>query len=257
MRQCWVEPPIDNRLDLSTLVQQILSSLAEHGGILAKPLYTQLVNDGAFRELDQGTFIEVLRSLKKHSIVEQADGALLLLTPKGETVVHDLEFYSSFATPQELVVRYQGRTVGSLSALYVPQPDDHFLLAGRRWQVIEVNLRQAEILVRPAVGRKPPKFAGGGGEIHARIREEMRRVISNEADFEYLDATGSEFLRVGRSAFRDVGGLESPFIATGDRSCLWFTWTGTRVQRTLMMIADRTDVASVRPQDCDRIPGYT
>ena len=174
-------------------MQQILSALAEHGGVLAKPLYTQLVNDGEFRELDQGIYVEVLRSLKKHSLVEQADGALLLLTPKGETVVHDMEFYSSFATPQELVVRYQGRTVGSLSALYMPQPDDHFLLAGRRWQVIEVNLRQGEILVRPAVGRKPPKFAGGGGEIHARIREEMQRVVSTEDDFEYLDALAVSF----------------------------------------------------------------
>ena len=166
-----------------------------------------------------------------------------------------MEFYSSFATPQELVVRYQGRTVGSLSALYVPQPGDHFLLAGRRWQVIEVNLRQAEILVRPAVGRKPPKFAGGGGEIHARIREEMRRVISNDADFEYLDATGSEFLRDSRSAFRDAGGLESPLVATGDRTCLWFTWTGTRVQRTLMMIADRTDVQASDRRIAIEFPG--
>lgn len=150
-----------------------------------------------------------------------------------------MDFYSAFATPQELVVRYQGRTVGSLSALYMPQPDDHFLLGGRRWQVAEVDLRQGEILVRPAVGRKPPKFVGSSGEIHNRIREEMQRIVATDDAFEYLDAAGRGFLADARSAYRRAGGIESQFISVGDRTCLWFTWTGTRVQRTLMMLADR------------------
>ncbi len=105
-----------------------------------------------------------------------SDG-VLLLAPQGEKLVHDMEFYSAFASAQELVVRYQGRTIGSLSAMYLPQPGDHFLLGGRRWQTVEVNARNAEILVKPATGKKPPKFFGGGGEIHPRIRETMQDVL--------------------------------------------------------------------------------
>ncbi len=245
MLQRWVEPSVIGQFDLSTFVQQILSVLAEHGGILAKPLYMRLV-EGAFGNIDQRVFGEVLRCLGQQQLIEQMDDGLLLLSPRGEAVVHDRDFYSAFATPQELVVRHDGRTIGSLSALYLPQPGDHFLLGGRRWQTIEVDVGRGEILVKPATGKKPPKFtADRERDIHPRIREEMNKVLCGESEFNYLDDTGKYFLADARTAYRNAGLIQCPVLALAANTCLWFTWTGTSVQRTLMLMADRAGLRAV------------
>src|SRR5476651_334737 len=54
-RQCH-SPPSLLEHDLSTLIQQILSVLAETGGIVASALFGQLSGRGAFQWLDAGCF---------------------------------------------------------------------------------------------------------------------------------------------------------------------------------------------------------
>ena len=49
----WCEPPAPRQLHLSTLVQQVLSVIAQHGGVLAKDLYLVLCRSGPFRNVDR------------------------------------------------------------------------------------------------------------------------------------------------------------------------------------------------------------
>src|SRR5438270_668047 len=75
----WLEPPDAGRLHLSTLVQQVLSVIAERGGARADQLYETLVTRGTFRGVDTRTFAAVLRSLAAQDLVEQApEGELIL-----------------------------------------------------------------------------------------------------------------------------------------------------------------------------------
>jgi ATP-dependent Lhr-like helicase len=139
---------------------------------------------------------------------------------------------------------YGGRTVGTLPALYVPQVGEHFLLAGRRWQVIEIDDDSREILVRPAHGRKAPRFLGAGGEIHHRVRQKMRDVLLGAKAYPYLNQTGSDLLAHARRTAERVGLSMNPLIALGENRCLWFTWTGTKTQRTLCLFADAVGLAA-------------
>lgn len=243
MLQRWVEPPDTDVRDRSTLIQQILSVLAECGGIAAKGLADRLRIKGAFRDVEIAEFAEVVRGLGKFGLIEQMQDGLLLLTPKGERLVHDKDFYSAFVTPQELIVRCDGRTIGSLSAMYLPQPEDHFLLAGRRWQVRDVDVEKGEVLVNPASGRKPPKYFGSTGEIHKRIREEMFNVVSGDKPFAYLNETAKTFLHSARDAYRRAATSDPTMVVLGPNDCLWFTWTGTRIQRTLVLLAEEAGLA--------------
>lgn len=238
MLEKWYEPPGVSEHDRSTLVQQVLSILAEHGGTRAQTLAERLVVTGAFRETEMTDFAELLRGLGRVGLIEQMQDGLLLLTPKGERLVHDKDFYSAFTTPQELTVRCDGRTVGALSAMYMPKPDDHFLLAGRRWQVRDVDLKRNEILVQPASGRKPPKFFGSVGEIHPRVHEEMRRVVSGDKEYGYLNPQAKELLVAARAAYREATTQDNEVVELGGDFCLWFIWAGTRVQRTLLLLAE-------------------
>lgn len=65
----WFEPPSSKGLHLSTLVQQVLSVIAERGGAHAQQLYRWLVTEGAFRGLSVAEFGELLSSLGSKDLI--------------------------------------------------------------------------------------------------------------------------------------------------------------------------------------------
>lgn len=74
----WFEPPNSSGLHLSTLVQQVLSVIAERSGAHASQLHKQLVSEGAFHGLSQAEFGEFLSSLGSKDLIFQAPTGLLL-----------------------------------------------------------------------------------------------------------------------------------------------------------------------------------
>ena len=173
------------------------------------------------------------------------DGGDLILSPKGESVVRHYSFYSAFATPIEYAVVYAGRPIGNLPALYVPRPGDHFILGGRRWQTVEIYDDRREIIVKPARGRKPPKFLGGGGEIHSKVRERMRDVLLGSDQYSYLNHTAVDLLNDARTVAARVHLATNSLVPLSDAKCLWFPWTGTRIQRTLCLLADSVGLSAI------------
>ena len=238
MLQKWVEPPRVSKCDLSTLTQQILSVLAQTGGITADRLCARLVSDGAFRKIEQSVFVDVLRSLATNHLIEQMPTGDLILAPDGERVVGHYSFYSAFATPVEYAVVFKSRPIGRLPALSLPREHDHLLLAARRWEVVSVDHDRCEILVVPARGRKAPRFLGSVGEIHPRTRQMMREVLLGNKDLPYLNKTASQLLQQARQTAQRSTLAKEPIIALGKEGCLWFTWTGTIIQRTLCLMAE-------------------
>jgi ATP-dependent Lhr-like helicase len=236
MRERWVEPPGNSSMDLSTLTQQILSCLAETGGSRADQLFRRLAGEGAFRDFDTELFAQVLRSLGKSKLIEQAPDKTLILAPDGERVVHDLDFYSAFATGLEFSVRHDGRLIGTLPALLLPQEGDHLLLGGKRWQVEAIDVKRVEILVRPAHGKKPPRFLGGGGHVHERVRKKMREILCSDTPFAYIDGTSAELLEEARHTARTARLDSRCLLETANNTVLWFTWTGSKTQNTLRWI---------------------
>jgi ATP-dependent Lhr-like helicase len=234
----WVEPPRIDAFDLSTLTHQIMSVLAETGGCEATEVFARLCSRGAFRAIDSQLFAGVLRSLGAHKIVEQMEQGDLILAPQGEAVVNHYSFYSAFASDVEYSVVYGGTLIGMLPALFLPQFNDHFLLAGRRWQVVSVDDERKEVTVKPAHGKKPPKFFGGHGEIHPRVRQMMREVLLGDRQFSYLNSTAIRLLSDARATALRAGLTHRSVISLSPARCLWFTWTGTKIQRTLRLIAE-------------------
>ena len=235
----WVEPPEPAQGDLSTLVQQILSSIAETGGLTARDLFERLITRGAFRHITQSVFVEVLRCLGEWDLIEQTPPADLILGLKGEQIVNRFDFYSAFATSPEYRVACQAEVLGMLPTTGVPSEGDHLLLAGRRWQVIAIDHDQREVSVRPARGRKAPLFSGDGGAIHLKVRQKMRDVLLSASEYPYVNATGQELLAKARTAAGQAGLADSPLIPLSASTTLWFPWVGTHAQTTLALLLTR------------------
>jgi ATP-dependent Lhr-like helicase len=229
----WCEPPEVDRLHLSTLVQQVMSVIAETGGARADQLYATLIASGAFPTVAKPTFVDVLRSMGKADLVEQAPEGLLILGLTGERVVRSRDFYMAFVVPEEYRVINQGRHVGNVTSAPDLGVDGYIILAGRRWKVLQVDQDRMEILVEPSPGGRTPAFSGRSGyDIHPRVREMMRSLLFRSDMPAYLDSTAKDMLASARSAAREADLARRNFLQDG-ADTIWFTWTGSRVQRTL------------------------
>lgn len=241
----WVEPNRPSCCDLSTLTHQIISNIAETGGIVALELFDRLCKVGPFRHIEPPLFGRLLRCLASRDIVEQTTQGDLILGLLGERIRSERDFYAAFLAPDEFSVLHGERNIGTLPIRIVPQTGEHIILAGRRWRVTLVDLERAEVHVAPATGRKRPLFLGGPGEIHDRIRERMRDVLMGGYPYPYLNSVAAQVLGHARASFAETSVADHPMIAVSDRRTLWFTWAGTRKQTTLAAMFAAAGVAAM------------
>ena len=236
MLEKWCEPPEVNRLHLSTLVQQIMSVIAERGAATASELHEALVASGAFANVDSPSFAEVLRSMGAADLIEQTPQGELILGLEGERIVRSFDFYAAFATAQEMRVVHEGRAIGSVTATPGLAADGYLILAGRRWKVLEIDVGRQEISVEPSRGGRLPHFAGASGaDIHPVVRQKMREVVLGDVVPQYLDSTAKAMLAAARTAAREADLAEVRFLCDGS-STIWFTWTGSRINRTVLAL---------------------
>ena len=245
----WCEPPEIARLHLSTLIQQVMSVIAERGGVSVASVFDVLVKRGAFTGVDQSMFASVLRGLGANDMIEQTPEGDLILGLKGERVVRSSDFYSAFASSEDMKVYFKGHLIGTVSAPPGLGGDGYLILAGRRWKVIEIDPEKLEILVEPAKGGKLPYFSGkSGADIHSRVRTEMLAVLRTNDLPIYLDDKAREILGLARDFARRTGILDNAIVTDGPDT-YWFTWTGSRIHRTLMGMGRFLGGLDIRDED--------
>lgn len=241
MRERFVEPIASDRLHGSTLIQQILSILAETGGTRAVTLHARLKKCGAFGRLDSGLLTSVLRELARHDLIEQMPEGDLILAPRAQRLVEHHSFYAAFKSPDEVAVFYRTDKIGSLPSDSIPALGEHVILAGRRWTVVQINVDRREIVVEPAKGKRPPVFRSGLADAHPAVHAKMRALAIEKEEPTYLDEVASEMLTALRIEAERCGAFDPPVISNGARSIL-FLWAGSRIARTLFLYLRERDV---------------
>ena len=229
----WCETPDPGALHLSTLVQQVLSVVAERGGIRALPAWTLLCRDGPF-PLSQGQFGSLLRALGQQDILMQDSEGTLLLGTRGEKLVNHYSFYTAFQTTEEYRVTTQGRLLGNLPVRSSLALGMCLLLGGRRWEIRSVDSRARALEVVPAPSGRVPEFGGRGSLVDNLVRRTMRDVYLSDHVPPYLDGPARELLAEGRQRFLDLGLDYRPLLRHG-ADVLLFPWTGDRALDTMAL----------------------
>lgn len=230
--QGWCEPPDKQRFHFSTCVQQLLSLIAQYGGLRAGQLWQMLAEQGAFKQMIQRDFLALLRSLGENGLITQMDNGTLLLDTQGEQLVNHYSFYAAFQTPEEYRLISDGQTLGSLPVDMPVYPDVVMIFAGRRWVVINVDDEAKVIELRPSSSGLPPKFGSGGAMIHERVRQEMRKLYLSESIPVYLNAGGREMLQEARTHFRLLG-LDKAQVIQDGQNVFVFPWSSDKSLFTL------------------------
>ena len=237
LRERWCEPPASQALHLSTLCHQVLSVIAERGGVDAGLLYEVLCTTGPFKRVSQAMFARLLRDIgsPETALIEQVADGTLLLGPRGESLVEHYSFYAVFQTAEEFRVVARGRPIGSLPATNVFVPGMTIILAGKRWRITQVHSKDRVIDVSEDRVGRPPPFGGTTGQVHDRIIEEMRAVLLGNEIPGYLDGVAARLLESARSEFKRLKLDRRSICSLGEKSALIATWAGTIKTSTLAL----------------------
>ncbi|MCW3002043.1 MAG: box helicase [Conexibacter sp.] len=226
------ETPRPGALHLSTLVQQVLSLVAQRGGVRADDGWRALCATGPFSDVGAGMFGDLLRDLASHDLVTQAGDGTVLLGLEGERLVNHYDFYSAFVTVDEYRLVVGPRTLGTLPVTRPVAVGDHILFAGRRWRVTDVRDRERIIELEPAPAGKAPSFDGAGAPVDDVVRARMREVYESSAVASFLDAGARSLLVEGRSSYRRLSLADNPVIEWGS-AVVVFPWAGDLALDTL------------------------
>ena len=230
----WNEAPDSGGLHLSTLVQQLLSLIAQHGGVTPLDAYRTLCETGPFTGVPRDMFKRLLRALADEQVdlLTQAADGLLLHGQAGERLVNHYSFYAAFRTGEEYRLIAGGRTLGTLPIDYPLMPGSLLIFGGRRWKVLAVDTHAKVVELIRSSGGRPPMFTGAGASVADRVRQEMRAVYLSADVPAYLDRTAVRLLTEARSNFARYGlGLDSVLSVGADT--LIFPWRGDRICSTL------------------------
>ncbi|MBP0625408.1 helicase-related protein [Cupriavidus consociatus] len=229
----WFEPPATQGAHYSTLIQQILSYVAQNGGATIARLYGALCAPNApFTGLGKREFAELIRHLGEKELLVQDSSGELLHGSVGERIVNHYTFYAAFAADEEFRIVSGGKTLGSLPISQMLMEGQRILFAGRTWQVESIDEEQKTIVVVRAGGGAPPLFSGGSGRTHTRVRERMRELLESPEVPAYLDATAKKFLAEARKNYGARDLAHAVMVDQGQEVQL-LTWLGDAANEAL------------------------
>jgi ATP-dependent Lhr-like helicase len=231
----WFEPPRAGGLHLSTLVQQVLSMIAERGGATAAEVSRTLISDGPFAGFKSRDLASLLRELGRRDLLVQDSSGTLLLGQLGERLVGSYDFYAAFASSEEWQIVQDGRALGTLPIDSPVFEGMCIIFGGRRWKILNVCAEPAVLTVAPDPSGRPPMFDSGRPMVHERIRSEMRKILEEDAEIGFLDTGAQTLLSEARTFYRDAR-LADRVVVMDGKSVLLLTWAGDLAGNALVLL---------------------
>lgn len=229
----WFEPPVAHGAHLSTLVQQMLSYVAQNGGATIGQLYGLFCGPATpFAGVSKEEFIELTRHLGRKELLVQDSSGVLLHGRVGEKFVNHYTFYAAFASDEEFRIVAGGKPLGTLPVSQLLMVGQRILFAGKTWLVEDIDEEQKTIFVARATGGAPPLFSGGAGRIHTRVRQRMRQLLESIEMPQYLDQVAARFLSEARRYYA-LKGLDRSFWLDQGNELLLLTWHGDPANEAL------------------------
>lgn len=230
MLQGFIEPLDTATFDYSTFIQQILSFLGQTGGATASQIY-HVIGELSFNSFfSKKDFIDILQQLNADSIIYQLSDNTITLAKAGEKIVETYEFYSAFVTQKDWKVLCNGKEIGQISGdnLLFLKNGGIFLLAGKRWESVEIKDKAQIILVKESTEKKSIKFNGGTQNIHRKIQQKMLEIYETNFIPNYLAKNSIEILQEGFENYKT-------YITASDSKILPVL-EGSRIQNTIGLL---------------------
>ncbi len=226
----FIEPPWLRRMPMSLLFHQTLSTLAASGELTPKRLAERVLSLPPFSAVAKEDYRALIVSMVQQDYLEMTEEKGLIVGLRGEQLIKSFKFYAVFKDTEDYTVRCGSDEIGTITA--PPPVGDRFALAGRVWEVEEIDISHKLIYVHGVDGKMEISWPGDYGEIHTRILERMKQVLQEDTVYPYLKDNARVRLEIARHTARNTGMLERSLVHLGGYSWCLFPWLGTRSFRT-------------------------
>lgn len=248
----FIEPPKIRKMPLSLAFHQTLSTLASQGEMSAKALADRVLTLPPFAELPKETYRAMLVSMINSDYLEMTPERGIIIGLAGERIINSYKFYAVFKDSEDYTVRCDSEEIGTITN---PVPvGDRFALAGRVWEVKEVDVPRKLIFVKAVDGKMEVSWPGDGGEIHTKLLLAMREVLLGDKQYAYLGDNARQRLENARVVAQNAGIDKSCVVFLGGQSYVFFPWLGTRSFRTMRRLmqkyAGELGISDIQSQGC-------
>lgn len=221
----WVEPPRLERLPFSLLYHQTMATLASEGELTPAELARRVLTLSPFRRISPQDYRTLLLHLLDTDHIQRTERGGLIIGLAGERVTSGFKFYAVFQENEEYSVRADGQELGTL--VQPPPAGEKIAIAGRVWEVEEVDPKRHIVWCRLTEGRVPAFFGLCPGDIHTHILEKTCEVLCSDTDYPYLMPNARKRLAQARSLAQHSGMTTTPLINLGGSFWALFPWLGT------------------------------
>ena len=221
----FVEPPRTDRLPYSLLYHQTMSTLASCGEMTPGELASRVLPLSSFSRISQDDYRQLLLHLIGIDHINRTENGGLIVGLAGERIVNNYKFYAVFQENVEYTVHAGSEQLGTI--VKPPPVGDKIAIAGRVWVVEEVDHRSRNVYCTLVKGNIPAYFGDVAGDIHTRILERMRGVLSEDSHYPYLMPHAVCRLADARDTFRKSLMSEQPLVHLGGNMWALFPWLGS------------------------------
>ena len=225
LEQRWVEPPRLNRLPFSLLYHQTMSILASSGELSPKALADRVLRLQYFHRISPEDFKVLLRHLITTDHIQRTEQGGLIVGLAGERVVNSFKFYGVFQENEEYTVRSESQELGTV--VLPPPVGEKLAIAGHVWRVLDVDHKRHLVYCEQEKGSIPAYFGQCPGDLHTKILERMRLVLSEDRSYPYLMKNAVARLDQARFTASHSGAAEQPLINLGGNMWCLLPWVGT------------------------------
>jgi len=209
-----------------------MSTLVSLGELTPSVIAQNVLTLPPFRSISQDDFRLLLRHLLAIDHLERTPEGGLIVGIAAERLINNFKFYAIFPDTDEYIVKYNGKAIGSI--IVPPMEGDRFSLAGKTWEVIEVNAKKKAIAVEPSKKSvTSSSWRGNTGEIHSKVLQRMKKVLQETTLYLYLQPGARQRLQDARELAKSTGLLHNPIQSIDQEVCCIFPWIGTIAFRTL------------------------
>lgn len=231
LEERFIEPPSYRHMPFSLLFQQTLSVLASSGELSAKELAGKLLSLPPFEKVEKEDYKTLLASMLNNEYLEMTEEKTLIIGLRGERLINSFKFYAVFKDSEDFTVRCGSDEIGTITT--PPPVGDRFALAGRVWEVEELDIPRKLIYCKQVKGKMEVSWPGDYGEIHTKILKRMKKVLEEDTVYPYLKDNAKKRLDVARAVAKNTGMLTKEIVHLGGYTWCLFPWLGTRSFRTL------------------------
>jgi len=248
----FIEPPKIRKMPLSLAFHQTLSILASVGELTPKALAARVLSLPPLSGLSKDVYRSMLVSMINDDYLQFTEERGLIIGLAGERIINSYKFYAVFKDSEDYTVRCDSEEIGTITT--PPPVGDRFALAGRVWEVKEIDVPRKLIFVRAVEGKMEVSWPGDGGEIHTKLLVAMRNILFNGKEYSFLGSNATARLDNARRVAFNAGMKDTLCVFLGGQSYVIFPWLGTRAFRTLRRLMQRNaqqlGISDIQSEGC-------